>query len=55
LLKKHIVKNKDKEGEGEGEETEQKRPKKDEHKNAKILVIGCGNSRLSEELYDDGY
>lgn len=38
------------------EETENKhKNKKDVHKNAKILVVGCGNSRVSEELYDDGY
>lgn len=24
-------------------------------KNARILMLGCGNSKLSEEMYDDGY
>eukprot|EP01017_Pseudomicrothorax_dubius_P019588 TRINITY_DN2151_c0_g1_i14.p2 TRINITY_DN2151_c0_g1~~TRINITY_DN2151_c0_g1_i14.p2 ORF type:complete len:150 (-),score=33.93 TRINITY_DN2151_c0_g1_i14:736-1185(-) len=24
-------------------------------KTDKILMVGCGNSRLSEEMYDDGY
>ncbi|CAL1714250.1 unnamed protein product [Somion occarium] len=24
-------------------------------KNARILMLGCGNSTLSEEMYDDGY
>ncbi|KAL4497220.1 hypothetical protein ABPG72_019540 [Tetrahymena utriculariae] len=24
-------------------------------KNAKILMIGCGNSKLSEDMFDDGY
>ncbi|KAF9643714.1 S-adenosyl-L-methionine-dependent methyltransferase [Thelephora ganbajun] len=24
-------------------------------KSARILMLGCGNSRLSEEMYDDGY
>lgn len=24
-------------------------------KEAKILIIGCGNAPLSEEMYDDGY
>jgi len=24
-------------------------------KSARILVLGCGNSRLSDEMYDDGY
>ncbi|KAK7686164.1 hypothetical protein QCA50_010384 [Cerrena zonata] len=24
-------------------------------RNARILMLGCGNSRLSEEMYDDGY
>jgi len=24
-------------------------------KSAQILVLGCGNSRLSEDMYDDGY
>ncbi|KAI0091507.1 S-adenosyl-L-methionine-dependent methyltransferase [Irpex rosettiformis] len=24
-------------------------------KNARILMLGCGNSRLSEDMYDDGY
>ena len=25
------------------------------YKNPKILILGCGNSRLSEELYNEGY
>ncbi|KAI0718817.1 S-adenosyl-L-methionine-dependent methyltransferase [Fomitopsis betulina] len=25
------------------------------NKNARILMLGCGNSKLSEEMYDDGY
>ena len=24
-------------------------------KNMKILVVGCGNAKFSEDLYDDGY
>ena len=24
-------------------------------KKAKILMLGCGNSKLSEQMYDDGY
>ncbi|KAI0701472.1 S-adenosyl-L-methionine-dependent methyltransferase [Cytidiella melzeri] len=24
-------------------------------KNARILMLGCGNSKLSEDMYDDGY
>ncbi|KAI0769193.1 S-adenosyl-L-methionine-dependent methyltransferase [Irpex lacteus] len=24
-------------------------------KNARLLMLGCGNSKLSEEMYDDGY
>lgn len=24
-------------------------------KNARILVIGCGNAEFSEHMYDDGY
>lgn len=24
-------------------------------KSAKILIIGCGNAPLSEDMYDDGY
>ena len=25
------------------------------HKDMKILVIGCGNAKFSEDLYDDGF
>ena len=25
------------------------------HKDMKILVVGCGNAKFSEDLYDDGY
>ncbi len=58
MLKKHILFNKEREsetGEGKEEGEVKQKNKKDEHKNAKILVVGCGNSRVSEELYDDGY
>jgi hypothetical protein len=73
ILKKYIINNKEKDVEnGENEENVEIKPvtkgkeKRDENKNAKILNVGCGNSRkivlkillllgMSEEMYDDGY